>query len=212
MSWIFSILLVGYGLVRLILWSRGQLRWWAVRQDLPSPPPELPTPRHLSAGLGQLFVSCHHLRVELAHALRRISVALLKDPDAALGQIRDRSYRRALMESFSHLNAWLRFVEALPEAERLALADLGTSGLGDQHLARISSRVSSLRPHWKAVAAARALDPFELAQVEDARRTLAQIDEDIQALERDLSSVAADPYRDRVRAAAPHGPASASLI
>jgi hypothetical protein len=190
-SWIFSFLLVCYASVRLVLWMRGQWRWLSLRKGLPDLPSEVRPPEHLSANLARLFSTCRTLRIELTHARRMLALVAATDPDVPLGQVRDTRYRRALMESWTHLRAWLREAERLDELDRTTLDELG---LGTRNLAELTE---GLRPRWSAVARARALDPFPLDDLELVRTTLERAELELVALERGLASVPDDPYRDR---------------
>lgn len=191
-SWIFSFLLACYVLVRIVLRVRGQLRWLGIRDTLPTPPAEVAgPPRPLSPALGQLFVDARRLRIELTEARRVLMTVAVTDPDAPLGHVRDARYRRALMESWTKINHWLRGLERLDELELASLTDhhLGTGP--------IEQLAQSLREPWRAVARARALDPFEIEQLHAVLRTLEQLDDQLAALERGLERMGEDPYRDR---------------
>lgn len=191
MSWIFSFLLVCYASVRLVLWMRGQWRWLSLRKRLPDLPREVAPPEHLSANLARLFAKSRWLRIELTHARHLLAMVAATDPDVPLGQVRDTRYRRALMQSWTHLRAWLRETEALDELDRTTLDELG---LGTRNLAELTE---GLRPRWRAVARARALDPFPLGDLELVQATLERAELELVALERGLSLTPDDPYRDR---------------
>jgi hypothetical protein len=190
-SWIFSFLLACYACVRLVLWARGQVRWLSIRNTLPIPPLEVVPPRHLSRGLAELFVACRQLRVELVHARRLLLAVEVTDPDVGLGHVRDARYRRALMQSFTQLGAWLRWFEGLAESERAILYD---RGLGHE---RIAALRESLHDRWLVAARARALDPFALADLHAVKQALERADLELQAIERGLAALGEDPYRDR---------------
>ena len=194
MSWIFSFLLGCYVLVRLALRLRGKLRWLAIRDTLPRPPSPVAPPRDLSEGLTQLFEGSRQLRIALTLARRTLMTVRVTDPDAALGRVRDARYRRAVMESWTLINRWLRGLRELPPA------DLGT--LQDLHLgpAKVEQLRDSLRACWGAVARARALDLFELEDLQHVLETLEQIDVAVQEIERGLEHAGDDPYRDRLLA------------
>lgn len=194
MSWIFSFLLACYALVRLALWLRGQMRWLALRRTLPPIPPAVAPPSHLTPKLAELFTTSRELRANLAYARRSLTAVEATDPDAPLGQVRDRRYRRALMESWTQLQQWIDQVEALQVGDQPEYADLEH---GSDSVARLRE---SLRGKWKAVASARALDPFALDDLVAVRQTLEQVDAELAGLEARLSKVGEHPYRDRFAA------------
>lgn len=191
MSWLFSFLLLGYVLVRIVLRVRGQLRWLAIRDTLPVPPPMVDAPEHLSPPLAELFVDSRSLRAELVHARRLLAAVAVKDPDAPLGRVRDASYRRALMVGWSQINAWLRTVERLDSASAGELAD---RHITTETIARLRD---SLHAQWLAVSRARALDPFELADLVQVRQTFERIEQELEGIERTLAQLGDSPYRDR---------------
>lgn len=193
MSWIFSFLLVCYATVRLVLWVRGQLRWMAIRTTLPAPPTEVEAPAHLSPGLAELFLASRQLRVDLIHARRALAAVRVTDPDAPLGQIRDRRYRRAVMESWTQIHAWLRIYAEAREGpgNRAILED---RRIDEQ---RVAALIEGLRGQWREVARARALDPFSLAELERAAQTLEAVGEELEVIEDGLSRSGDHPYRDR---------------
>ena len=199
MSWIFSFLLACYAAVRLVLWLRGQLRWMAVRRTLPAPPPAADPPGHLSPGLAAFFTRTRALRIDLAHARCELAAVEVTDPDAPLGRVRSSRYRRALMESWRWVSAWLRSVDDLDRGERALL---------DERLIdpeRVQTKLESLREPWRAVSRARPLDPFELAELRRVVQVLERIDLELMEIEVALMPSGEDPYRDRYRmqAAAP---------
>lgn len=191
MSWIFSFLLVCYASVRLVLWARGQWRWLGLRKGLPTPPAEVDPPEHLSIGLARLFASCRRLRIALTHTRRTLALVATTDPDVALGQVRDARYRRALMESWTHLRAWLREAEALDTRDLAALDEVG---LGTRNLAALTE---GLRTRWRAASRSRALDTFPLDDLAMVRATLERAELELVELETGLARQADDPYRDR---------------
>ncbi|MFV8749120.1 hypothetical protein ACNOYE_01070 [Nannocystaceae bacterium ST9] len=191
MSWIFSFLLLCYATVRLALWMRGQWRWLSVRDGLPVPPAEIEAPEHLSPGLALLFSRSRRLRIDLTQARRMLATVEATDPDAALGQVRDARYRRALMESWTRLRAWVRESEALGEADRQALADLGLT------TRTIAELIEGLHDRWRAVSRARALDVFPLADLQAVRASLDRAELELVAIEDALARVPDHPYRDR---------------
>ena len=191
MSWIFSFLLGCYLLVRLVLRARGQLRWLVLRKTLPVPPQQVEAPAHLSPTLGRLFVGSRELRVALIEARHTLARVRVTDPDATFGRVRDACYRRALMQTWSHINRWLRAVRELDEGD--------AGHLGELHLGpdTIEQLRDALRAPWQAVAHARALDPFELEQLDAVAATFERVGEELERIERGLMRLGDDPYRDR---------------
>ncbi len=191
MSWLFSFLLLCYVAVRMVLRVRGQLRWLAIRDTLPEPPPIVAAPEHLSPPLAELFVDSLALRAELVRARRTLAAVAVKDPDAPLGRVRDASYRRTLMETYTQLGAWVRRAEALDPASAGELVDMQ---LGTAAVARLRE---SLREPWAAVARARALDPFELRDLLGVQQTFERLELELVNIERGLTRLGDNPYRDR---------------
>lgn len=196
-SWFFSFLLLCYVLVRLVLRARGQIRWLAIRDSLPDPPRMVPAPAHLSSALAALFVDSLALRADLVRARRRLTAVAVKDPDAPLGHVRDANYRRALMESWTHINAWLRTVERLDSASAAELAD---HHLGSE---AITGLRDSLYTKWSSVARARALDPFALDDLIAVQQTLERIELALVDIEHGLVALGDHPYRQRIHRAEP---------
>jgi hypothetical protein len=191
-SWIFSFLLAGYLLVRIMLRARGQLRAFGLRDTLPVPPPLLDSaPGQLPPALAGLFLDARALRVAMTEARRTLMLVELTDPDAALGRVRDARYRRALMESWTKINRWLERVHQLDARASAMLAD---RHLGPEPIELLRE---SLRDKWRAVARSRALDLFELDDVHMVARAFEQIDLQLAALEQGLTQLGDDPYRDR---------------
>jgi hypothetical protein len=192
-SWIFSFLLVCYVLVRLALRVRGQLRWLSIRNTLPNPPPVTDAPEHLGRELGVFFIDTRVLRIQLIEARRMLMSVAVTDPDAPLGRVRDARYRRALMQSFSHINRWIRVIRGLDDHAANSLADLHLGSASVEQLR------DALRGRWRAVSQARALDTFLLDDLLAVQRTLELIDDELVRIERGLERLGDDPYRDRDR-------------
>lgn len=121
-----------------------------------------------------------------------MSVAVT-DPDAPLGRVRDAHYRRALMQSFSEINAWLRGIRDLDSHAAASLADMH---LGSGPIEQLRD---ALRDPWRAVARARALEPFAIDDLLAVQRTLESLDDELVAIERGLEWLGDDPYRGRGR-------------
>lgn len=199
-SWIFSFLLACYVLVRIVLRVRGQLRWLGIRKTLPDvPAPVMVAPEHHAGhaahggALAGLYVDTRKLRIALIQARRTLMGVAVMDPDAPLGRVRDARYRRALMQSFSEINGWLRGFRDLDQHAMTSLADMH---LGSDQIEQLRD---ALRDHWQAVARARALEPFALEDLLAVQRTLELIDDELVTLERGLERLGDDPYRDRGR-------------
>ncbi len=207
MSWLFSFLLLCYVAVRVVLRVRGQLRWIAIRETLPVPPPLVDAPEHLSPPLAELFVDSLALRADLVRARRTLAEVAVKDPDAPLGRVRDASYRRTLMETWSRINEWLRAIEELDPTSIGELADL--------HIApeRIARLRDSLYSTWSTVARARALDPFELDDLLAVQQTFEGIEIELAGIEQRLAKLGDNPYRNRqvVVDSPPDGPGSSEV-
>lgn len=191
MSWIFSFLLACYVLTRIVLRVSGQLRWLEVRGTLPVPPPPIEVPSHLPVALGRLFADSHELRVALVHARRTLAHVRVTDPDAALGRVRDPRYRRALMESWTAINQWLRGIHELDDCDAGRLVDMH---LGPETIEQLRD---SLRDKWRPVSRSRALDLFELEDLLAVEHTLERIDDALAAIERGLDRIGDQPYRER---------------
>jgi hypothetical protein len=190
-SWLFSFLLLCYVLVRIVLRVRGEFRWLAIRKTLPEPPPMVAAPEHLSPPLAELFVDSLALRAELVRARRVLAAVAVKDPDAALGQVRDSRYRRTLMISWSRLNAWLRTIGQLDASSVGALRDMHVD---TDVIARLRD---SLHDKWLEVSRARALDPFALDDVLAVQATFERVELELASIERSLAQLGEHPYRDR---------------
>jgi hypothetical protein len=184
-------LLLCYVLVRIVLRVRGQIRWLAIRETLPDPPPMVAAPEHLSPPLTELFASTLALRAELVHARRELSEVAVKDPDAPLGRVRDARYRRTMLTSWSRLNAWLR---AFGRLDTASLAQLRDVHLDSDAIAQLRD---SLHDKWYAASRARALDLFELEDLLAAQRTFERVEDELESIEQGLALLAAHPYRDR---------------
>jgi hypothetical protein len=97
------------------------------------------------------------------------------------------------MQSFSHINRWIRGIRELDEHAATNLADLH---LGSGQVEQLRD---ALRDPWRAVSRARALDTFALDDLRGVQRTLELLDDQLAAIERGLDRLGDDPYRDRDR-------------
>jgi len=185
-SWLFSFLLLCYVLVRIVLRVRGQIRWLAIRDTLPVPPPMVAAPEHLSPPLAALFVDSLALRADLVRARVTLTAVMTKDPDAPLGRVRDARYRRTVMDSWSRINKWLRAVDRLESGNAMQLEAEAIERLRD-----------SLHDRWYEVSRARALDPFALDDLIAVQQTFERVELELAAVERGLAQLGEHPYRDR---------------
>ena len=189
MSWIVFSCLFGYGSLRCMLWLRGQVRLVLLRGQLPACPRRGTRPRHLSAGLGRLLDRNFAGRVELTASTRAIATLLITDPDVPLGCVRDFRYRLAVARAWSAACAWLRSLEELADDDRLCLERAGYTprSFRDHHACLLRTVRTTVR--------ARALEPFEVAEVEATRSRLTAMTEELELVERALARGVADPYR-----------------
>ena len=179
----------GYVAMRCALWVRGQLRLMLLRDQLPVGPRRTSRPPHLSAGLGALLDSNFDGRVELMASTRTIATVLITDPDVPLGCVRDFRYRLAVARAWTAACAWLRTLEALAEEDRMCLERAGYTSRGflDLH--------AWLHGCVRTTVRARALEPFEVAEVEATCSRVAAMAEELEQVERALARGPADPYR-----------------
>lgn len=182
--------LLVYGVLRVALWARGQWRFRRLRGDLPRAKAPPRPPPHLGAPLSRLLADSHAHRVRLVDSARRIATALIVDPDAAFGIVRDFRYRLALAEAWSAATAWLRSWDALSEHERRRLEELGyTPEVFGERRALLGAAV-------RQTVRAPALEPFAVADVVAAQRLVLALIDDLEACERALVGCPPDsPYR-----------------
>lgn len=190
-SWLFSFLLLCYVLVRIVLRVRGQIRWLAIRDTLPIPPPIVAAPEHLSVPLAELFTGTLSLRADLVVARRELTAVATKDPDAPLGQVRDARYRRTVLDSWTRINAWLRTFGRL---DAVSVGQLRDMNLDSNAIAQLRN---SLHDKWYEAVRARALDPFAIDHLRAAQRIFERIETELEAIELGLLQLAKHPYRDR---------------
>lgn len=188
-SWIVFLCLFGYFCTRSALWVRGQVRLVLLRDRLPVVPQRETVPRHLSAGLGELLDRNFAGRVALTESTRQISRVLISDPDVPFGCVRDFRYRLAVAAAWSAACAWLRCLEQLTDDDRVCLERTGYTSRGflDLHACLLRTVRTTVR--------ARALEPFEVAEVEATRERVAAMAEELEQVGRALARGAEDPYR-----------------
>ncbi len=189
MSWIVFACLFGYGSLRCALWVRGQVRLVLLRGQLPVGPQRMSRPLHLSVGLGELLDRNFAGRVELLASTRTIATILITDPDVPLGCVRDFRYRLAVARAWSAACSWLRTLEEMAVEDRLCLERAGytTRGFLDHH--------AWLHRCVRTTVRARALEPFEVADVEATCSHVAAMAEELEQVERVLARGGEDPYR-----------------
>lgn len=197
MSWIFFMLLIGYGCIRLFLRLRGNLQYLRARRAERPPRTRAPVPPHVRDGLADLFASNEAVGVELDERRRTLAMLLHIDPDARFGEIRDGRYRRTVIEIHQALSRWWRTFEALSEAERQHAENLGVGG---DAVAAIRHR---LQPIVREVTRARALEPFPIGQVRVVHDGVVQFLDIADDLRRRLEHGDAHPYRGAAAAPRP---------
>ena len=188
-SWIVFACLFGYVSLRCALWVRGQVRLVLLRDSLPVGPQPSSRPRHLSAGLGLLLDRNFAGRVELMASTRTIATVLITDPDVPLGCVRDFRYRLAVARAWTAACAWVRTLEELADEDRVCLERAGYTGRGflDHH--------AWLHRCVRTTVRARALEPFEVAEVEATCSRVAAMADELAEVERALARGSEDPYR-----------------
>ncbi len=200
MSWIFTLFLMIYGLVRVVLWVRGQIRYRLIKDQIPGPGIPRPPPERLLPALSPFFEATDELRVDLANDLRMISIALITDPDVPIGHVRDGRVRWALLDANMHMRKWRRAVR-LREDDSVELRhhydDFDLSCLPIDHCAQRIRRV-----WWQAVRARRG-EPFLVVDVETAASALARAVSDLGRMQDRLSRGKSHPYRGTLSAPTP---------
>lgn len=179
-----------YGTMRSALWARGQWRFRRLRAQLPRPAARVSAPPHVEPALGDLLACSYTGRVRLVESVRLVATVLIVDPDVPLGVVRDFRYRLALAEAWRAARAWLRTWEALGEAQRRRIEELGyTPRVFDE-------RSAALRGVVRRSVRAPALEPFAVGDVETVRRTVLALVQDLEGFERAVvAAPRPDPYR-----------------
>jgi hypothetical protein len=194
-SWIFALFLTAYGLVRAALWVRGQVRFHMVKHEMPPAGVPRPVPEHLPPTLARYYTATDALRVALADDLRKISIVMVTDPDAPLGQIRNGRFRWAVLDAWMRIREWRREVAPAPGSAfepAPCLDPYADHGLGSEPVDRCAERIRSV--WWQAVRA-RQLDPFVMDDVREVRGAIARLVAELDRQQARLANADAHPYR-----------------
>lgn len=194
-SWIFALFLTAYGLVRAVLWVRGQIRFQMIKDELPPVGVPRPVPEHLPPSLATYFAATDALRVHAANDLRQISICMVTDPDAPIGHVRDRRFRWAVLDAWMRFREWRRDVaDAIdPAAGPVHLLEqYADHGLGSGPVDRCAERIRSV--WWQAVRA-RHLEPYMLEDVRVVRGALSRLVSELEQQQEQLARADAHPYR-----------------
>lgn len=172
-----------YAALRTGFWFRGQLRLRAASQTLPALPPASPVPGHLRPELAHFFERCREVQRALYLQRRQIATAKLSDPDQVFGFLRDPRYRRAVLEAAGALRAWIGQTEVFFGLHHRRHRKWPVSPECAQ------STLSAIAPQLRQATRSRALEPFDLADVERIDRALrsflAKVDLTLSSLEQD---------------------------
>ncbi len=190
MSWFFLTGVLGYLLVRMVLWVRGQVRHALWVGGMPVPIVHaVAVPEHLTGGLRLLFDQCVATRRALHASQTTIARLQILDPDVPLGCIRDFRYRVAISEAWRASRAVLVAVDDLGVDEQVRLGGAGFAPVQLDHHHQVLRRIAAVTVR------ARALEPFTLAAVAHARTTLTELALAVEQIEQALARVPGDPYR-----------------
>ena len=204
-SWIFALLLVGYGLLRAVLWIRGQVMFRLAGDRVVQRAQPRPTPEHLSSGLASVFEATDELRLRLVEDVRTISILQIVDPDVPLGHVRDARFRAAVLDAWMRLRRWRAATQRHDESA------IELSWLHDDVIEagrRLDAAAETIRPIWWQAVRARPLDPFEMEDVLKLRNTLEYMVTELERVQDRMSELEAHPYRGS--ALAPHAPVELS--
>lgn len=183
MSIVFALILGLYAALRTGFWFRGQLRLRAGSQDLPALAPESRPPCHLRPELARFFEHCSEVKQALSMQRRQIATAKLSDPDQVFGFVRDPRYRRAVLEAAGALRAWLGHTEIFFGLHHRRHRKWPVSPECAQ------STLEAIAPQLRQAIRSRALEPFDLKDVERIDRALvsflAKVDLTLHSLEQD---------------------------
>lgn len=166
MSIVFAIILGLYAAMRTGFWLRGQLRLRASLAALPALPPWREPPPHLRPELARFFEHCLQVKRELAAQRRQIATARLTDPDQFFGFLRDPRYRRAVLEAAGSLRAWLGQTEVFFGLHHRRHCKWPVSPECAQ------STLLAIEPQLRLAIRSRALEPFDLTDVDRIDRAL----------------------------------------
>lgn len=182
-SIVFAIILGLYAALRTGFWLRGQLRLRSGLQALPALPPARDPPTHLRPELARFFEHCLRVKCELAAQRRQIATAKLSDPDQYFGFLRDPRYRRAVLEAAGSLRAWLGHTEVFFGLHHRRQCTWPVSPECAQ------STLLAIEPQLRSAIRSRALEPFDLTDVDHIDRALlsfvAKVDLTLESLTQD---------------------------
>lgn len=168
---------------------RGRIRFLLIRHQLPAYPKPFAVSVHLPEGLCQLMADCYEEHLHLIDSYHAISKVLIVDPDAPLGYIRDFRYRVAIFTASIAAHRWLQLVESLDSQNRYILDSLGCN------LEFFTQLAAHLQTQVGITTKARALEPFQVQDVQHAQQTLDQFIHELACVENRLGQYAPSPYR-----------------
>jgi hypothetical protein len=166
-----------------------------VKDEMPASGVARPVPEHLSPTLTTYFTATDALRVHLADDLRQISIVMVTDPDAPIGQVRDGRFRWAVLDAWMRIREWRKAVEAPNDdaLDRVLLQEqYADHGLGSAPVDRCAERIRKV--WWQAVRA-RQLDPFTMDDVRAVRGALSRLVSELEQQQDRLAHTDAHPYR-----------------
>lgn len=166
MSIIFAIILGLYAALRTGFWLRGQVRLRSCLQALPALPPATEPPAHLRPELARFFEHCARVQHQLSAQRRQIATAKISDPDQVFGFLRDPRYRRAVLEAGQSIRAWLSHTEVFFGLHHRRHCAWPVSPECAQ------STLKAIEPQLRQAIRSRALEPFDLQDVERIDRAL----------------------------------------
>lgn len=183
MSIVFAIILGLYAAMRTGFWVRGQVRLRSGHEELPALPACNTPPGHLRPELARFFEHCNRVKLELALQRRQIATAKLSDPDQYFGFLRDPRYRRAVLEAAQALRDWLGHTEVFFGLHHRRHRKWPVSPECAQ------STLCAIAPQLRQAIRSRALEPFDLSDVERIDRALvsflAKVDLTLESLQSD---------------------------
>lgn len=183
MSIIFAIILGLYAALRTGFWLRGQVRLRSGLQTLPALPPVREAPGHLRPELARFFDDCAQIKHELSSQRRQIATAKISDPDQVFGFLRDPRYRRAVLEAARAIRAWIGQTEVFFGLHHRRHNKWPVSPECAQ------STLRAIEPQLRQAVRSRALEPFDLRDVDRIDRALlsflAKVELTLESLEQD---------------------------